>query len=227
MMAFLPLARPIASISSMKIIQGAFSRACLNRSRTRLAPTPTNSSTKSEPLIEKKGTCASPAMAFANSVLPVPGGPTSKAPFGIFPPSAVYFLGFFRKSTISITSTLASSRPATSLNVIFTRVPLSKSVALDFPILKIPPGPPLPPCPPILRISITQIKSIMRIGSAICNKPGIQSPSCTEALVLQGSDSYRRNRKSFFEFVNFVSPGIQTAVLLFLRPGMFLPRRSL
>ena len=42
-------------------------------SRTRDAPTPTNISTKSEPEIEKKGTFASPAMAFANSVLPVPG----------------------------------------------------------------------------------------------------------------------------------------------------------
>ena len=41
--------RPMASISSMKIIQGAFSAAFLNRSRTRDAPTPTNISTKSEP----------------------------------------------------------------------------------------------------------------------------------------------------------------------------------
>jgi hypothetical protein len=111
MMAFLPRARPMASISSMKMTQGAFSRACLNRSRTRLAPTPTKSSTKSEPLIEKKGTWASPAIALARRVLPVPGGPTSRAPLGILPPRAVYFLGFFRKSTISITSTLASSRP--------------------------------------------------------------------------------------------------------------------
>ena len=40
---------PIASISSMKIMQGAVELACLNRSLTRLAPTPTNISTKSEP----------------------------------------------------------------------------------------------------------------------------------------------------------------------------------
>ena len=32
------------------------------------------------PPIEKKGTPASPAIAFASSVLPVPGGPTSSAP---------------------------------------------------------------------------------------------------------------------------------------------------
>ncbi|MNX98059.1 hypothetical protein D3C86_1304480 [compost metagenome] len=96
-----PLALPTASISSMKIIAGDFSFACLNKSRTREAPTPTNISTKSEPDKEKKGTCASPATAFANKVLPVPGGPTNKAPFGILPPRFVYFSGFLRNSTIS------------------------------------------------------------------------------------------------------------------------------
>ncbi|MNL74436.1 hypothetical protein D3C87_2000740 [compost metagenome] len=85
----------------MKMIAGDFSFACLNKSRTREAPTPTNISTKSEPDKEKKGTCASPATAFANKVLPVPGGPTSKAPLGILPPKLVYFSGFLRNSTIS------------------------------------------------------------------------------------------------------------------------------
>ena len=124
---FLPLALPIASISSIKMIQGAFSRACLNKSRTLLAPTPTNNSTKSEPESEKKGTCASPAIALAKSVLPVPGGPTNNAPLGILPPKAVYFFGCLRKSTISITSCFASSKPATSWKVIFTLVPLSNN----------------------------------------------------------------------------------------------------
>ena len=50
-----PRARPSASSSSMKMTQGALSRACSNRSRTRAAPTPTNISTNSEPLIEKNG----------------------------------------------------------------------------------------------------------------------------------------------------------------------------
>ena len=57
------------------MMQGAASFASLNRSRTRLAPTPTNISTKSEPEIEKNATPASPATARASSVLPVPGGP--------------------------------------------------------------------------------------------------------------------------------------------------------
>ena len=68
--AICPRARPIASSSSMKMIAGACSRACLNRSRTRAAPTPTIISTNSAALIEKNGTPASPATALASSVFP-------------------------------------------------------------------------------------------------------------------------------------------------------------
>ena len=49
-----------------------FLRACWNMSRTREAPTPTNISINSVPAAVKNGTPASPAMAFASSVLPVP-----------------------------------------------------------------------------------------------------------------------------------------------------------
>ena len=151
MAGFLLRALPTASISSMKMIQGDFSLACRNKSRTRLAPTPTNISTKSEPLMEKKGTPASPATAFASKVLPVPGGPTSNAPLGILPPRSVYFCGFFRKSTISCTSCLAPACPATSLKVMPRSLPFSYILALLLPTLKTPPDPPAPP-PPILRI---------------------------------------------------------------------------
>ena len=75
----------------MKIIHGAESLALLNKSLTLDAPTPTNISTKSEPEIEKNGTSASPATAFASNVFPVPGGPTSNAPFGSFAPISLYF----------------------------------------------------------------------------------------------------------------------------------------
>src|SRR5699024_4164968 len=94
----LPMLRfwPMASISSINTMQGAFSLACLNRSRTLEAPMPTNISTNSEPDIEKKGTPASPATALASMVLPVPGGPTSKTPLGIEAPTSVYFLGLWR-----------------------------------------------------------------------------------------------------------------------------------
>ena len=67
-------------------MQGAFFLAYLNNSLTRDAPTPTNISTKSDPDIVKNGTPASPAQALANNVLPHPGGPVNKAPFGILAP---------------------------------------------------------------------------------------------------------------------------------------------
>mmetsp|Transcript_6545 Transcript_6545/g.23763 ORF Transcript_6545/g.23763 Transcript_6545/m.23763 type:complete len:557 (+) Transcript_6545:137-1807(+) len=147
-----PRERPTASISSTKIMHGAFSLAFLNKSRTREAPTPTNISTNSEPEMEKKGTPASPAIALASNVLPVPGGPTKRQPFGIFAPTAVNRSGRFKNSTISIKSFLASLTPATSSNV----TPVFGSIwnlALDLPNAMglfgppMPPGmPPPPPC---------------------------------------------------------------------------------
>ena len=68
----------------------------------------------------KNGTPASPATAFARSVLPVPGGPTRITPLGILAPRSVYFLGFLRKSTISSSSSFSSLNPATCLNVTLT-----------------------------------------------------------------------------------------------------------
>ena len=99
----------MVSISSINTIQGAFSRACLNKSRTLAAPRPTNISTNSEPEMEKKGTPASPATALASSVFPVPGGPTSKTPLGSWAPISSYFFGFFKKSTTSFKFSFASS----------------------------------------------------------------------------------------------------------------------
>src|ERR671926_1738238 len=103
----------------MKMMQGEFCLACSKRSRTREAPTPTNISTKSEPEIEKNGTPASPATARASRVLPVPGGPYNRTPFGIRAPNAWNFFGFSRNSLISCSSSTASSTPATSRKVIF------------------------------------------------------------------------------------------------------------
>ena len=167
--AALARARPTASISSMNTIQGAFSFAWRNKSRTREAPTPTNISTKSEPAKEKKGTLASPATAFASRVFPVPGGPTSKAPLGILPPKSVYFWGSFKNSTISSTSCLASASPATSLNVILMGEPFSNNWALDFPTLKMPPPPPMPP-PPLMRRDMKIQKPIRNAKGRICHK---------------------------------------------------------
>lgn len=90
---------PTASISSMNIIAGAFYLAVANKSLTLAAPTPTKISTKSDPETGINGTPASPAQAFANMVLPVPGGPDKSTPFGMRAPSFLYFCGFFKKST--------------------------------------------------------------------------------------------------------------------------------
>ena len=108
---------PMASISSIKTMQGAFSLACLKRSRTLEAPMPTNISTNSEPDMEKKGTLASPATALASMVLPVPGGPTSRMPFGHArhrSPCTLRDRAGSRRSPARFS--LASSSPATSEN---------------------------------------------------------------------------------------------------------------
>ena len=99
----------MASISSMKMIDGARLRASANRSRTRAAPTPTNSSTNPDPDTEKNGTSASPATARASSVLPVPGGPTISTPRGTTAPARANRSGRRRKSTTSLISAFAPS----------------------------------------------------------------------------------------------------------------------
>ena len=48
------------------------------------------------PTTRRKVAEVSMATALARSVLPVPGGPTSKMPFGIFPPRRVNFSGVFK-----------------------------------------------------------------------------------------------------------------------------------
>ena len=138
-----PLLLATASISSINTIHGAFFLASSKRSRTRDAPTPTNISTKSEPEMLKNGTPASPATALASRVLPVPGGPTRRTPFGILAPSLVNFLGSFKKSTISSNSSFSSRSPAT-----FSKVTLRFSSVVIFArlfpkfIILLPPPPP-------------------------------------------------------------------------------------
>ncbi len=116
---------------------GACLRAVWNRSRTRLAPTPTNISMKSEPLTDMKGTPASPATARAIRVLPVPGGPTRRTPLGILAPISLKRAGVLRKSTTSLISCLTPEYPATSSKVVVGRS-LLKVLAFERPIDMIP-----------------------------------------------------------------------------------------
>ena len=109
-----PRWRPTASISSMKMIAGEALRASRNRRRMRLDPRPANISTKLEADCAKNCAPDSLATALASSVLPVPGGPCSRMPFGTVAPMSRKRAGSLRKSTTSCSSALASSAPATS-----------------------------------------------------------------------------------------------------------------
>ncbi len=133
-------------------------------SRTRAAPTPTNISTKSDPEIEKNGTLASPAIAFASSVLPVPGLPTISTPRGMRPPSFWNLEGSRRNSTSSETSSFASSHPATSANVTVL-FDSSSMRALLLPNENAPPRP--PPC--IWRMKKIQTPISNSIGNQLMN----------------------------------------------------------
>ncbi len=173
-----PLCLPTASISSMNMMHGAFFLPCTKRSRTREAPTPTNISTKSLPDMEKNGTPASPAIALARRVLPVPGEPTRSTPLGMRPPRRVNFFGSLRKSIISSTSSLASSMPATSLNVIFCWFSV-RSLARDFPKLMA-----LPPPPCIWRMKNIQTPMSSIIGNQETNIVPHEGVSTTGSAVI-------------------------------------------
>ena len=80
----------------MKTIHGDNFLAFSNNFLTLDAPRPANISINSDPLIDINGTPASPAIALAINVLPVPGFPYNKTPFGIFAPISMNFFGSFK-----------------------------------------------------------------------------------------------------------------------------------
>ena len=110
----LPRVAPTASSSSMKTIAGASLRAggraagCARRRGRR-----TSRRTRTADWAKNLAS-ASLAAALASSVLPVPGGPCSRMPFGTLAPSLRKRFGSRRNSTTSRSSSLASSAPATS-----------------------------------------------------------------------------------------------------------------
>ena len=167
----------------MNMIHGVCFLACSNISLTREAPTPTNISTKSDPEMLKNGTFASPAMALASKVLPVPGCPTIRMPRGIRPPSFWNLLGSCRKSTSSWTSSLASSTPATSANVVLIWSSPS-NLALLLPNVSGPPRPPEPPC--IWRIKNINTAIITRMGK-LATSSCVQILCCSGALPLKST----------------------------------------
>uniref|UniRef100_A0A2M4ACQ5 Putative ribosomal protein s8 n=2 Tax=Anopheles triannulatus TaxID=58253 RepID=A0A2M4ACQ5_9DIPT len=96
---------PMASSSSMKMMVGAFSLASANASRTSFAPSPMNICTSCGPASLRKVDFVWAAQARARSVLPVPGGPYSRTPFGGRMPR---FLNFSRCVTGSTTASISS-----------------------------------------------------------------------------------------------------------------------
>ena len=149
----------------MKMMLGAAFLACSNRSRTREAPTPTNISTNSEALTEKKGAPASPAVALASSVLPVPGEPTKMTPLVILPPSRWKRAGSLRYSVISRNSPTASPAPPTFWKVTPVCSPWMTR-ALLLPKEKMPPGPPAPPAAPLMLLSTKYPKAPNRTSGS-------------------------------------------------------------
>ena len=127
-----PRLLPMASSSSMKMMHGDFSRACLNRSRTRAAPTPTNISTKSAPFRRKKVTLRLAGHRSREQRLAGAGRADQQHPLGDFAADLHVPLRVLRrKSTTSSNSAFASSAPATSAK----RTPVSPSAttwARDF-----------------------------------------------------------------------------------------------
>mmetsp|Transcript_10733 Transcript_10733/g.29832 ORF Transcript_10733/g.29832 Transcript_10733/m.29832 type:complete len:270 (-) Transcript_10733:706-1515(-) len=105
---------PMASISSMKMMAGAFFLAAANRDRILAAATPWNISTNSAPFAEKNGMPASPAIALASSVFPVPGGPSSNTPLIGCAPISLNRSPPSRMSSTILISSFTASIPATS-----------------------------------------------------------------------------------------------------------------
>ena len=101
---------PMASISSMKMMDGARLRASANRSRTRDAPTPTNISTKLDPVRARNGTLrlAGHRPGHAGSCR-CPAGPTISTPRGPMAPAACVALGVLEEVDHLAISRLAPS----------------------------------------------------------------------------------------------------------------------
>nr|GMD57290.1 cell division control protein 48 [Ipomoea batatas] len=135
------------SISSMKIMEGALSRAIWNKFETSFSLSPIHFETRSEEEILKKVESASVATAFARYDFPVPGGPYSrKALHGRrFP---IQNCGNLTGNiTASCNACLALSSPATSFHLIlgFSLTIAEFSPALNFELSESSPSPPPPP----------------------------------------------------------------------------------
>ena len=90
----------ILSISSIKMIAGAFFSASSNALRRLLSDSPAILLMISGPLIKKKNAPVSLATARAIKVLPLPGGPYNKTPRGGLTPNVLNKVGWRKGSSI-------------------------------------------------------------------------------------------------------------------------------
>ncbi|PHH84284.1 hypothetical protein CDD83_2200 [Cordyceps sp. RAO-2017] len=121
----------MASISSMKMMAGEFSRAIRNTSRTMRGPSPRYFCTNSDPTTRMKLAVVELATALTSIVLPVPGGPYSSTPRGGSMPICLYRSKCVSgSSTASRISCFCMSSPPTSAYVTsgFSSAP---SIAID------------------------------------------------------------------------------------------------
>mmetsp|Transcript_4080 Transcript_4080/g.13969 ORF Transcript_4080/g.13969 Transcript_4080/m.13969 type:complete len:213 (-) Transcript_4080:29-667(-) len=112
-----------ASISSMKTMDGASSRATAKSVRAIFSDSPQNLLSSADAEQSKKRTPWTPATALARSVFPEPGGPKRRTPFqGLRAPEKNF--GATRgRTTASLRDRFPFSRPTTSSKV--TRLPPS------------------------------------------------------------------------------------------------------
>ena len=105
----------ILSNSSKKIIEGLDCLAFLNTSLTAFSDSPTHLDISSGPLIVMKLALASLAIAWARSVLPVPGAPNNTIPLGGLMPKCSNNSGLVSgHSILSLSLSLISCSPPTS-----------------------------------------------------------------------------------------------------------------
>jgi hypothetical protein len=104
----------MASISSMKMMQGALSLAYWNISRMTRADSPMYLSTIALATTFRNDAVTERLIARASSVFPVPGGPYSSTPLGVLMPTRLKSSGFVSgSSTTSRRALICSSRPPT------------------------------------------------------------------------------------------------------------------
>jgi hypothetical protein len=129
----------------MKMIEGCFYRAILNRALINFSLSPTYLLIRSDEDTEKKVPSASVAQALARKVLPVPGGPYIRIPFqGFLLPVKIY-LNLIGRMTAYFKAFFAFYNPLTSYHLMFGFSVTIASVSCPLRLLSsflLPPPPP-------------------------------------------------------------------------------------